>query len=398
MTFDDPASPRLPSADLPAAPWRVPGWLLVLGGSTLMGLFAASGAMNPWRAMIQWWTWGLLAGPIVWLDRRLPIPADALGRRAALHIPLSIVWSVGYITILMATDAALNGLPPGKTFMGAVLEDVRGGGIQWSVIYYWLLLGGHFAIQYHRQSRDRERRTTELERLLVQAQLSALRAQLNPHFLFNALNTISAEIERQPKVARRMLEHLGELLRLSLESARPDRVTLTEELQMLEHYLAIQRARFAGRLEVRQDIDAAASEALVPGLLLQPLVENAIRHGLASRARTGRLRIAARVEDERLRLTVEDDGVGLPDGWALDTHAGIGLANTRRRLDAQYGARHTFAVRPPTGGGVSVEVTLPLDVARAPAPAVADARTGEASSDVVRTQAGGEVVHANADR
>jgi two-component system LytT family sensor kinase len=345
----------------PSVMRRLPVWLLVPVACTVAALFFVSGGVSARSAFVQWYTWGALAGPIVWLDRRLPVRSDSLGARVLWHVPLSLAWSVVYL----AVSRAVTQLLAGKALADALPVDLIGlignGAVQWSALYYWLIIGGHFALEYRRESQSRKDRTVELERLLVEAQLTALRAQLQPHFLYNALNTISAEVERRPQVARSMLEHLGELLRLSLQHARPDTVTLADELEMVERYLAIQRTRFAGRLESELDVAASARTALLPGLLLQPLVENAIHHGISPRARPGRVRIVATVPNGQLHVLVEDDGLGLPTGWTLEQHAGVGLSNTRRRLEAQYGSAHTFSVRPAPGGGVVASIMIPFE-------------------------------------
>jgi two-component system, LytTR family, sensor kinase len=342
---------------------RLPAWILAPAACTIAALFFISGGISPRSAFVQWYTWCALAAPIVWLDRRLPVRSDALGVRVLLHVPLSLAWTVVFLIV----SAVVTQLLAGKGLPGALSVDVArvvgGGSVQWSILYYWLIIGAHFALDYRRESQARKDRTVELERLLVEAQLSALRAQLQPHFLYNALNTISAEVERRPQVARSMLEHLGELLRLSLQHARPDKVTLSDELEMVERYLAIQRTRFAGRLESVIDVPASARGALLPGLLLQPLVENAIHHGISPRARPGRVRIAAQTQNGHLQLIVEDDGLGLPAGWTLEQHAGVGLSNTRRRLEAQYGEAQTLSVTSAAGGGVMARITIPFEEA-----------------------------------
>ncbi len=199
-----------------------------------------------------------------------------------------------------------------------------------------------------------------LERQAAEARLNALRMQLDPHFLFNALNTISSQVERDPALARDMIEHLGDLFRSSLESRERRVLPLSEELAYLDHYLAIQRMRFGDRLRVDTRIDDAARAAAVRSFFIQPLVENAIRHGLSARASGGRIVISAVRRGPRLQVTVADDGVGLPAGWSLDRSCGFGLSITRERLGGLYpdgGA--TLAVRPRAGGGTEVDVMLP---------------------------------------
>jgi LytS/YehU family sensor histidine kinase len=200
-----------------------------------------------------------------------------------------------------------------------------------------------------------------LERSFSEARLNGLRMQLDPHFLFNALNTISAQLEREPRLARKMIEHLGDLLRLSLSSQSRSVVPLAEELAFLEHYLAIQKVRFGDSLRVTIQLSPDVHRALVPGMLLQPLVENAIRHGLAPRAGGGTIIVGAERMRDELHITVLDDGVGLPPGWSLENQTGLGLSITRERIAGLYpeGSSY-FSVNSRAAGGTAVEIHFPL--------------------------------------
>lgn len=234
----------------------------------------------------------------------------------------------------------------------------------WSWLVYWLIVGAWQAYRYYDRYLSSELQRERLERRFTEARLNALRMQLDPHFLFNALNTISSQVERDPRLARTMLERLGDLLRLSLESRNKEEVPLAEELAFLDHYLAIQRIRFRDRLTVETHIDPDVAYALVPGLFIQPLVENAIRHGLSPRASGGTVMVSARRAGDRLQIDVVDDGVGLPPDWSLEKCAGLGLSLTRERIAGLYRdglGRLTVRRRP--SGGTEVEVILPLRVA-----------------------------------
>ena len=223
------------------------------------------------------------------------------------------------------------------------------------------------AWDYAAEARQRELEAARLETQaaqlgasLTEARLRALQAQLNPHFLFNALNAISAFTERAPQTARRMMAELGDLLRASLDHADRQEVPLSEELGFLEHYLAIERLRFEDRLTMTVVASPDVRRALVPSFLLQPLVENAIRHGAGTRVQRGHISIEAGREGDRVVLRVEDDGAGLPEGWRLEDHGGIGLLNTARRLAALYGADQHFSVESLPDAGVRVRISLPL--------------------------------------
>jgi LytS/YehU family sensor histidine kinase len=185
--------------------------------------------------------------------------------------------------------------------------------------------------------------------------------QLDPHFLFNALNTISSQVEREPKLARKMIEHLGDLLRLSLNSQGVHEISLAEELAFLDHYLAIQRIRFGDTLKIEMRIASDVTNALVPSLFIQPLVENSIRHGISRRARGGSIVLCAQRVEERLHIQVLDDGVGLPAGWSFDNHKGVGLSVTRERFAGLYpGNTSQFDVRRRSEGGTEVSISFPL--------------------------------------
>jgi two-component system, LytTR family, sensor kinase len=230
------------------------------------------------------------------------------------------------------------------------------------------------ALRYRATIKNRHTRLQELERLLDKARLDALRTQLHPHFLFNALNAISAHVERDPRTARWMLERLGSLLRMSLEHAREQEMPLERELEFITCYMDLQKVRFENRISLITDVDPAAMPALVPSLILQPLVENAVRHGLASGSADGHIEIRARREGGTLRLTVKDDGPGLPADWHAAEGYGLGLSNTRERLERLYGHDQRFEIANAAGGGVEVTLTLPMHAA-AMATAAAAART-----------------------
>ena len=208
------------------------------------------------------------------------------------------------------------------------------------------------ATMYHRESRDRE----QLEVQLAQAQVQSLKLQLHPHFLFNTLNTITALIGQDPRGAERMVSGLSDLLRLSLRNASEQEVPLERELEILQHYLSIQEIRFADRLTVRYDIGPDVRQALVPNLLLQPLVENAIRHGIAPRAAPGTIVISAHRAEDVLRIVVEDDGVG---PGSSSSGEGIGLRNTRARLERLYGSQHRLELTGGREGGFVVRIEIP---------------------------------------
>ncbi len=314
-------------------------------------------------ALAQWGPWGLLSICIYWVNRWLPVSRDALVPRLLLHVPLSVAFTLVYtylnygVTVLLAAPTDANWVG-GNLFETAVRVSYRLG-----MFVYWAIVSVCVALDYQSDLKDRQIRTAELERLLSEARLSALRSQLQPHFLFNALNTISAHVEHDPRAARLMIEQLGDLLRLSLEHAEEQEIPLQREMAFVDRYLQLQRARFGDRLEIDVQVDPNVLDALVPPFILQPLVENAIVHGTSKRVQKGRIELAASADASRLRIRVRDNGAGLPSGWDIDRNTGIGIANTRERLTHLYGSDHNLSVAPATAGGVQVDLSLPLRAA-----------------------------------
>jgi signal transduction histidine kinase len=320
------------------------GWRLYLMGS-----------------LAQWWSWGLITPLIVAADRRLPFSARQLPQRIAAHLLPSLLFTAFYIYVYAGVRALLGmGAWSALTNTELLASAIRGMFL-WSWLVYWLILGAAQIYRYYEHYLSSELRVERLERSFSEARLNALRMQLDPHFLFNALNTISSQVERDPKLARGMIGHLGDLLRLSLESKDKQEVPLTEEMAFLEHYLAIQRIRFGQHLTVDLRIAPDVKYALVPSFLIQPLVENAIRHGISRRASGGTVTVSAQRLENQLNIRVLDDGVGLPAGWRLETSTGLGLSVTRERIAGLHpdGTSH-FAVRSRASGGTAVEISLPL--------------------------------------
>jgi two-component system, LytTR family, sensor kinase len=279
----------------------------------------------------------------LWLAHRFPI---GTGPRAVLpHLGGLIVALAGRVVAVIALNPVMGWYLGTPTF-----DDLLVRNIQLDAFTYGLIVAAAHAVYYARAHRLRERQ-------LARAELNALRAQLQPHFLFNTLNTIAALVQEDPEKADRMISGLGGLLRRSLDSDGRLEVPLYEEIATASSYLDIEQTRFEDRLRVYWRIEPDATDALVPPLVLQPLVENAIRHGLWPRASAGELCVTAGRRAGWLRIAIEDDGVGLPSGGPPPT--GLGLANTRVRLEQLYGARHEFTVVARDGGGVAVTMTVP---------------------------------------
>ena len=345
--------------------------LLLASGWTAIGfLFAvpslSAGAGRPalFGSIISWWAWGLLAPAITAIDRRLPISERQLALRILLHVLPSFLLTSFYFYLLVALRALFRLGSWSTIWHMQTLAAALRGMFLWSWLVYWLILGGRKSYQYYKRYLSVELQRERLERSFAEARLNVLRMQLDPHFLFNALNTISSQLERDPRLARAMIEHLGDLLRLSLESKDKQKVPLAEEMAFLDHYLAIQKIRFGEHLKISISVAPDVKYASVPCLLVQPLVENAIRHGISRRSSGGTVNISARRVNDQLEIRVQDDGVGLPTAWSAQTSTGLGLATTRERIEGLY-PRGTgqFTINRRNGGGTEVEIVFPFRLA-----------------------------------
>jgi signal transduction histidine kinase len=312
--------------------------------------------------LAQWWSWGLVTPLIFWVDARLPFKEKQLGMRILAQLLPSLAFTTLYFYVFAAVRAVV-GLGGWRAVADPhmLASAFRGGGILWSWLVYWLILGARQTYRYYHHYLASELRLERMERSFSQARLNALRMQLDPHFLFNALNTVSSQVERDPRLARSMIEHLGDLLRLSLEARDRQEVPLAEEMAFLDHYVAIQRIRFGSTLRIETHIAPEVKYALVPCLIVQPLVENAIRHGISRRASGGAVTVTAERSAEQVEIRVIDDGVGLPPGWTLENSTGLGLSVTRERIAGIHpNGSSRFAVGRRSGGGTEVEISLPL--------------------------------------
>jgi two-component system LytT family sensor kinase len=307
------------------------------------------------------YVWALLTPAILWLARRFPLQRGRWARSLEVHLPAGALLAVFSVAANVQVSRWLWPDAPAEFF------PYFASTIHWNVQWYWIIVGVGHALDVYRRYRDRELRASQLETQLARAQLEALKVQVQPHFLFNTLNTISELVHEDPAEADRMIVRLGDLLRLTVDNAGTQEVALRRELEFLNAYLEIEQARFRDRLTVRMEVDPETLDALVPNLLLQPLVENALHHGIAERPGPGCVTVSARLEgrleDRRLRLEVRDDGTGLPAGGAVRERVGVG--NTRARLRRLYGPDHRFELRGGAGRGVVVTVSIPLR--RAPA-------------------------------
>jgi two-component system, LytTR family, sensor kinase len=303
--------------------------------------------------------WFAVTPLILPLAKRFPIDRRSWFKSSLLHIFAGVSLSIVLLFIYTVLARAFGLDSPRQTllasFRGLIVASIHA-----EILTYWMVIGLSQTIDYYRKYRERELRASQLETKLAKAQLDALRMQLNPHFLFNTLNSISVLMADDVKSARRMLTRLSDLLRSSLASDETHEVTLKEELDFLQNYLDIEQTRFQDRLTVRMQIEPGVLDARVPNLLLQPLVENAIRHGIAPRANEGVIEIQATRYNGMVQLKVSDNGVG----FGLKTEEvfarGIGLSNTRERLNQLYGSAHRFHIVTGTGAGFKVVIAIPF--------------------------------------
>jgi len=307
----------------------------------------------------EWYLWGIVSLIAVRLTRRFPVDRHTWRRHLPLHVGASLNLAFVHLIAAVLIQAAFSAAAGESYLILTKLVDNFTVQYHWNVVVYWAILGVAHAREYHRDREAHRLRAARLEARLAQARLQALTLELRPHFLFNALNSVAELIHENPDAAERMVQRLGELLRRTLETDGAREVPLERELALAADYLSVEAVRFQDRLTVDYDVAVEARGGRVPAMLLLPLVENAVRHGLALRAGAGRVGIRARRAADRLELEVWDDGPGLP-GPAGSERWGIGLANTRARLAQLYGAAHSFELAPRDPCGVVVRVTMPF--------------------------------------
>ena len=329
-------------------------------------VFVAKSPSIPWAIVSSlnfsyWYVWAILTPPILWVARRYPFDRHALGRFILVH-------SIGVFVFTFAHSA-------GSSYLRVLTLDLLSDRVvlfsdalrerfvlffDYEAMTYWFLVGISHALDYRRQSAEREITAANLQARLAEANLDALQRQLHPHFLFNTLHTISALIHRNAEAADAMLARLSDLLRLTLNRVRTRQLPLKEELDFIQKYLEIEQERYGERLRLVFDVDPTVLDAAVPNFVLQPLVENALRHGIAPKVGGGRIDIVARREHGRLCLIVRDDGYGVPSDSLNALNEGVGVSNTRSRLAHLYGDQHRFEFRSPANGGLEVTVIIPM--------------------------------------
>ena len=307
--------------------------------------------------VIEAWTWALLTPVIIVVYKYLTVRQTVFPWHIGILLLLSIPFSLAhtYTTAVFLFPIREVSWSPLRDPSYAVFYFIAG------LVMYCAIIATMVAFQYYRRYLTGQLELERVQRRLLQSHLNTLRLQLEPHFLFNTLNAISSEVAENPELARDMIEDLGALLRLSLDFKDQAEISLSQEIDLLEHYLAIQKVRFGDRLKVEVHIEPDVASVRVPYMLLQPLVENAIRHGIGSRMLGGTVVISAQRINGFVELKVQDDGVGLPLSWQLEKGQGLGVTVTRERLKALHpDVTQHFDIRRRDGGGTEAIVRIPL--------------------------------------
>lgn len=383
---DQPATVAMPpsarealKARLGETPEETRRWPLVLlyaGIWTLVGILFAGPSVAqalsddlpiPWlefvSGLLDWYLWGLFFPIIWWLCQRFPIERSKLLVRLPINLAAGFLITLAYLFVRLMKNLVLS------TAGGAAVNfpaDLMAG-IEYYLLIYFALVAVIHTIATYKKLRDRELEASRLEGQLALAHLEVLKTQLHPHFLFNTLNAISSLMHRDVDAADRMISMLSDLLRLSLDNDQRHQVSLREELEFLDRYMAIEKIRFRDRLEVAIEVESSCWDAMLPRLILQPLVENSIRHGIALRSAAGRVAIRARRDGDGLAITVWDDGPGVPRG-PEEIRFGVGLSNTQARLQQTYGDDQRFELQNVPTGGFEVSLWIPFEVPSRAAP------------------------------
>ncbi len=352
-------------------------WKKIRNGLILLGIFSLLGCFSTlqfwfflsmhgdpvpistiiFNAMVQWYLWALLTPVLGWITRIYPIRAASFGRDIQINLLFTCIIVLGKILVDESMDFAFFTMPDRtepfwERFFISLISPK-------SFVYcliYWSIMAVYYTLHYNKQLRDREIAASQLEAQLAQAQLDALKMQLQPHFLFNTLNSISSLIRLNVDAADDMITNLSDMLRYSLNNINIQEVTLREEMEFLHRYLDIEKIRFQDRLQTEIRVDPSVMKARIPSMLLQPIVENSIRHGISKQAAPGKVSIEAKRYDNNLEMTVMDTGAGFSEN---QNEEGIGLSNTRKRLDKMYNSSYSFHVERSPKNETIVKITIP---------------------------------------
>ncbi|HEV7590463.1 MAG TPA: histidine kinase [Longimicrobium sp.] len=370
MSDSPPAPPQVdtrgPSVRLVFLLWTGIGLFHGMRAYVNFALFGGPRNPNPvWIAgnLADGWYWALLTFPIFWVALRFRFTRRAWPLAVVVHAAGAVAAALGNILFNLAMARVLSPGDPGQFesyFRTTFFTDFE---------WYLLLVGAAYTVDYYRRLRAREVHAARLDESLAAARLEALKMQIQPHFLFNTLHTISELVHEDPYAAERMIVRLADLLRLTVDNAQTHEVTLAQEVEFLEAYLEIQRTRFQDRLQVEVAMGPGTAGARVPNLVLQPLVENAIRHGAASLGGLGRISVKSERRGERLRMEVHDNGPGPHPDPRPGGRQGVGVRNTRERLEQMYGQGGRLELTHCPVGGTIAAVEIPFSLAAETPPA-----------------------------
>lgn len=321
--------------------------------------------------LAAWYLWGLLSPVIAFLVRRITFGKSNWVRPVLIHLAAALSLSL----VQLILDACVVHFGTQYIFVTEELLDQKlldliaaylRFMLQRGVLSYFMIALVIYMVQYYRQFRAEERRRSAVEKDLLTSQLETLRGQLQPHFLFNTLNTVAELIHADPDLADQVITKLSEMLRLTLDTGKAIEVPLREEMEFIDLYLDINEIRFEERLQVTREIHPETLDLFVPTLITQPIVENSIKHGVSSRVEGAKIAISSTIKDKQLVLRISDDGPGLGSDYDESTPVGIGLKNTRARLEQLYGDEHSFSISDMDGGGVEVVIVIPVRHAGSP--------------------------------
>jgi two-component system LytT family sensor kinase len=326
-----------------------------------------------WIDFLDWlacfYPWALLTPAICRLGERFPLSRNTWKRSLGVLLLASVIASclvleltsllhVGIFVAFGQSISSTSALWPLPIEFG------------FELFFFWSTLGTSYAVQAFQQRASQAAQLAlekaRLETSLRQAELEALRMRLNPHFLFNTLQNISVLAQQNPKLASSMLTRLGDLLRVALRRDAPSETTVQDEIALTQDYLAVEKMRFGDRLTILSHVEEDTDHALIPSFLLQPLVENAVIHGLRGVSKAGRIAMRTAREGDRLVVTVADNGVGWPGHDRDDRHMGLGLSSTRERLEKTYPGEHEFTIRKTAAGETEVRIAIPFRLSSAP--------------------------------
>jgi signal transduction histidine kinase len=342
--------------------WRK--FLVVVGVWSMLGLLftpqtylvnlSGPSPLNWWQAFVStlfpFLLWAILTAPIFWLCNRFPLENRHLVRRILLHFLFSLPIGITHLMVLDFSESLL--LPWVKDYSPPIpTTALVVNFLANNIMFYWGIVAVKHAFNYFQKYQDREFR-------LVQAQMQALKNQLNPHFLFNTLNAISELVYSAPLVADKTITELSDLLRITLEKDNAQEISLKDEIEFLQKYLNIQQMLLDQRLKIQMDVVPETFDALVPNMILQPLVENAIRHGVAPRVTGGTIFLSAKRKNDSLEIRIEDDGLGFEPNW--QSKNGIGLSNTLARLKHLYGENYRCNFEVMQTSGTKILIVIPF--------------------------------------